>query len=281
MMPLKTGHKGKGSRVEAYHVRRASSLGILLLSAFLVLGSSSVWSESRSTDEGTVVAAYVVVKGKVRPDPGLSMAASEKNLYDQVETYVWTALPPGCKALVSRLELFASKTNTEDATDGTATPNDDGSSWTLSLDWEEAESAVIKNNPDDESVFDEVIVHEVGHILSLKSDQFTDDETLGTYSDSDGTFTIDAYLNAFYQSFWKDRYQEQDPGLYDAHRNAFVTEYAATDPTEDFAESFAYFVLRTKPAASTERAKKIQFFYAYPELVQDRDFLRKNLDSTN
>jgi hypothetical protein len=272
------------------HFSRKRSILALLLGAFLVLGSFSAWSESRSDDEGTVVASYVIVKGAVRPDPGVSMSASQKKLYDKVEAYVWSAIPPDCKALISRLELFVSETNASDATDGTATPNDDGSRWTLSLDWGEAESAVIEQNYDDEVVFDEVIAHELGHLLSLKTDQMTNDETLGTYSDSDGTFTEDAYLNAFYQRFWKERYpgwtdnggdQDQAAALYDAHQDEFVTEYAATDPTEDFAESFAWFVLKTKPAAATERAKKIQFFYAYPELVNDRTLLRRNLDSTN
>ena len=262
-------------------IRCKALIAILLLGAFLVLGNRTAWSESQSLDKGTVVASWAIVKGAVRSDPSVSVAASQKRLYDKVETYVWTAIPPDCKALISRLELFVSPSDAEDPTDGTATPNDDGSRWTLSLDWGEAESAVIKQNPDDVAVFDEVIAHELGHVLSLKTDQMTDEETLGTYSDSDGTFTKAAYLNAFYQKFWKGRYQEQAAVPYDARGSTFVTEYAATDPTEDFAESFAYFVLKMKPAAATERAKKIQFFYAYPELVKDRGYLRKNLDSTN
>jgi hypothetical protein len=37
-------------------------------------------------------------------------------------------------ALVSRLQLFAGTDGAEDATDGTATENDDGATWTLALD---------------------------------------------------------------------------------------------------------------------------------------------------
>ncbi len=269
--------------------RRASTVAVLLLCALLVLGSLSAWAEGSDSDAETIVASYAIVRGDVRPDPGISMAGSQKRLYDTVESYVWKAVPPDCRALISRLALFVSRTNAEDATDGTATLNDDGVSWTLSLDWGEAESAVIEQDPDGEEVFDEVIAHELGHVLSLKDDQFTDDQT-DTYSDSDGTFAQDAYLNAFYQEFWKNRYpgwadkggdQKQAEALYDAHKDAFVTTYAATDPTEDFAESFAWFVLKTKPAAATERARKLQFFYAYPELVRDRDYLRMNLDSAD
>jgi hypothetical protein len=266
--------------VKVRHLRAAPAAS-LLFCALLVFGGSA-WSDSRSDDEGTVVASYVIVKGAARLDPGVSMAASRKKLYDQVETYLWAAVPPDCKALISRLEFFVSQSSAEDPVDGTATPNDDGSRWTLSLDWNEAKSAVIEQNPDDEEMFDEVIAHELGHVLSLKTDQMKDDAALGTYSDSDGTFTQAAYLNAFYQAFWKDSSSGTDAvELYDTHPGAFVTEYAATDPTEDFAESFAYFVLKIKPAAATERARKIQFFYGYPELIKDRGYLRKFLDSTN
>jgi hypothetical protein len=269
--------------------RRPFLIAALLLSALLILGSVPAWSESSQGDEETVVASYVIVKGIIRPDPGVSVAASQKKLYDKVGTYVWNAVPPDCKSLVDRLELFVTPADAENPSDGTATPNDDGSRWTLSFSWDEAESAVIEQNADDEEVFDEVIVHELGHVLSLKTDQMTEDASLGTYSDSDGTFAKDAYLNVFYQEFWKGKYPDEtdngkDPAqtsaLYDAHPGAFVTEYAATDPTEDFAESFASFVLKIKPAAGTERSRKIQFFYAYPELLKDRAYLRNILDST-
>lgn len=265
-------------------------VAVLVILIAIAAGTPAAWADDSADAGQQVVAAYTTVKGSVRPDPGVSVAASKKKLYDMAESYIWAAIPPDCRPLVSRLELFATQTSAEDAVDGTATPNDDGSRWTLSFDWGEAESAVVERNADDEAVFDEVIAHELGHILSLKSDQFTDDDSRGTYSDSDGTFRKSAYLNAFYQDFWKDRYpgwtdkdgdQEQAAALYGAHAQAFVTEYAATDPSEDFAESFASFVLQTKPIAATERSKKIRFFYAYPELVKDRDFLRQNLDSAN
>ncbi len=269
---------------------RARFIAIMIIVAALTLGARAAWADDGADAGQQVVAAYTIVKGAARPDPGVSVAASRKKLYDLAESYIWAAIPPDCKTLVSRLELFSTSSNAEDAADGTATPNDDGSRWTLSFDWTEAESAVVEQDPDGETVFDEVIAHELGHVLSLKSDQFTDDDSRGTYSDSDGTFRKAAYLNAFYEDFWKDRYpgwtdkngdQEQATALYDAHTQAFVTEYAATDPSEDFAESFASFVLQVKPAAATERAKKIRFFYAYPELVKDRDFLRHYLDSAN
>ena len=135
--------------------------------------------------------------------------------------------------------------------------------------------------------FDEVIVHELGHVVSLNQDQRTDDESLGTYADDESPFTENAYLNRFYQEFWKGRYPgwsaDGGPGqsdvLYEQHPDDFVTDYAATDPVEDFAESFAYFVLGPKPIGAAEKADKLRFFYAFPELLRDRGFMRQRLSS--
>ena len=56
-----------------------------------------------------------------------------------------------------------------------------------------------------------------------------------------------------------------------------MTEYAASNPDEDFAESFVAFVLKEKPTKSTTVDQKIRFFYDFPELVEMRDFIRSNL----
>ena len=91
----------------------------------------------------------------------------------------------------------------------------------------------------------------------------------------------------------------------------FVTYYAGTHPAEDFAESFTVFVLWDEEAIANHKKwctkegwnlislrtgigsywkwcdkiyrdnsiweEKIRFFYDFPELVEMRDFIRKNL----
>jgi hypothetical protein len=191
-------------------------------------------------------------------------------------------------ALVSRPQLFAGTDGAEDATDGTATENDDGMTWTLALDGREGESAVLGGKLADRAVFDEVIAHEVGHVLSLNESQRADEAQPGGYSDSDGSFTSTAYLSRFYARFWRGHYPhgssredaDQASARLDEDPDAFVTDYAATDPSEDFAESFACFVLDPAPAGSAEKDRKIAFFYGYPDLVRDRDYLRRGLSST-
>ena len=61
------------------------------------------------------------------------------------------------------------------------------------------------------------------------------------------------------------------------HEDDFVTDYASTSPSEDIAESFAYFVLYDKAEGNGLQAQKQNFFYAYPELVTFRDQARERL----
>jgi hypothetical protein len=263
----------------------AGVLLVVLLAAAPPAGRSQ--DRSSAADTGaTVVAAWTFVHGAARPDPGISVAAAERHAYDLVETYVWKALPPDAKHLVSRLELFVSTDTGDDATDGTATENADGG-WTLALDAKEGESALVGGKPADRAVFDEVVAHEVGHVISLNESQRAEDPDVTGYADEDGAFTMSAYLSRFYARFWKDRYPhgssrddtDQASARYDEDPDAFVTDYAATDPSEDFAESFAYFVLDPGPSGTADKDRKIQFFYHFPDLVRDRDALRKVLSS--
>lgn len=58
----------------------------------------------------------------------------------------------------------------------------------------------------------------------------------------------------------------------------FVTEYAATNPGEDIAESFALFILDPKNEAPQRKAEeKVSFFYKHSDLVSFRDEMRRGL----
>jgi hypothetical protein len=270
------------------HLRRA--VRAVLLAVVLLIPAGVSWPQRALTGAGTVVAAYEVVDGVARVSPQVDPQAggtARQRTYDAVEAYVWGALPPQSKRLVSRLELFVVPDNSGDASDGTATENPDGAGWTLALDEVEGEKAIMGTRRSDRLVFDEVIAHEVGHVLSLNEAQRAGESHKGSYSDENGAFADSAYLNRFYQRFWKrrDGHRAVRGGsggasrLYEERPDAFVTEYAATDPSEDFAESFAYFVLEIRPFSRSEKAEKLRFFYAYPELVNDRRFMRNHLSS--
>lgn len=147
------------------------------------------------------------------------------------------------------------------------------------------------------------LIHEYAHLLTLGPEQVTPSEAVFNNPDDNDIFSAevnacpyyfpgegcshsDSYINAFFKRFWAGIYPEwQDINLikdddayykalddfYYRYRDQFVTTYAATNPEEDIAEAFAFFVLTPRPKGDTIAKEKILFFYDYPELVQLRD----------
>jgi hypothetical protein len=64
----------------------------------------------------------------------------------------------------------------------------------------------------------------------------------------------------------KDSAFEDAEALSAAHPGDFVTDYAATSPIEDFAESFSAWVTAAAQPATCIKGKKAAFFLSYPEL---------------
>lgn len=146
------------------------------------------------------------------------------------------------------------------------------------------------------------LLHEFGHLLTLKASQVSFDPAIyedpdnqevydraeaacPNYFSGDGCSLPDSYLNEFFMRYWSEFFEEwqnidkakEDPSyqdrlyeFYEAHANQFLTEYAATSPEEDMAESLAFFVLSPKPGLTSIANEKILFFHEFPELVQLR-----------
>ena len=137
-------------------------------------------------------------------------------------------------------------------------------------------------NGEKEMIF--TLIHEFAHILTLNNAQLD-----GTISEdscqqrfvTEGCLNADSYLNVFYGKFWKDKFNaevEDSYENYEKNPSAFVTEYAATNPEEDIAETFATFVFnKKKETQSTIAEEKIAFFYVYPKPVEIRDSIRLEL----
>jgi hypothetical protein len=153
------------------------------------------------------------------------------------------------------------------------------------------------------------LIHEFGHLLTLNEDQVSPSMAVfnnphdpavrsqeaamcQSFFPNEGCSKRDSYINQFYQQFWSDKYNEwyevetiQDEYLYytrlnefyEKYQDQFVTEYAPTNPGEDIAETWAYFVLTPKPQGSTIAEQKVLFFYGYPELVELRQEIITNL----
>lgn len=143
------------------------------------------------------------------------------------------------------------------------------------------------------------LIHEYAHVLSFNKYQMryypvTDNENiLDRFAENCSTNLVqewcmneDSYLDDFIDIFWSDaqelrKVREEWLDVYTGNEDNFITDYAATNPWEDLAESFAYFVLKPKPEPRTLADKKLLFFYDYKELVTLRNFIRWRLEEIN
>ena len=76
-----------------------------------------------------------------------------------------------------------------------------------------------------------------------------------------------------------NRTDQDAAALYADHSDAFVSEYAATNPVEDLAETFATFVLSDKPTGATEKDQKVSWLYNSPLMASERMRIRAALAS--
>lgn len=152
------------------------------------------------------------------------------------------------------------------------------------------------------------LIHEYGHLLSITEEQIeytsiraaeiTDEEffelesNCPTFFIPEGCLTYNSYLNIFYDMFWGDKHdellqiesiendEEYEDALYtfyEKYSDEFVTEYAATNPDEDWAESWVIFVLEEKPYDDSIASEKLLYFYDFPELVELREHVRNHI----
>lgn len=152
-------------------------------------------------------------------------------------------------------------------------PDGDGSGtrWLMQID-----------SNDLENDFYGTLIHEYCHYLTLNQTQvdYTEDYDIKNYCDIGMVTKKDSLLNQFYQTFWKDYLLEEFPtkySFYVRNQDAFVSDYAATNPAEDIAETFRVFVMEDKPKGNTIRDKKVQFLYDWPGYPELRNQIRKNL----
>ncbi len=185
--------------------------------------------------------------------------------------------------------------------------------WILSVDVVDAEDAFTTESRE----LKNTLIHELGHVLTLSTDQVdwdnpgvpldnesTDEDVADFYAYQEdcasgflideGCLLEDSYMYLYVQQFWpEDIFQEhldlilQYPPeeaaerLYAAHEDDYVSEYAATNPVEDIAESWMVFVISDEINGSKVRDEKVNFFYRFEQLVAVRDYIRSNLDKSD
>lgn len=137
--------------------------------------------------------------------------------------------------------------------------------------------------------YDETLVHEYGHLLTLNSGQMQA-TSKGTYENEEGILSETSYLNRFYNKFWTaikddhaasvdadDTSGDQAYAFYEKYEDQFVSDYAATNPEEDIAETFRVFVFGQADQGQAIKDKKVAWFYDQEDLVKLRANIRENL----
>ena len=133
--------------------------------------------------------------------------------------------------------------------------------------------------------FVHTIIHEYGHIMSLNDEQLNPNSSSCDYHPGEGCARSDSYLNGFYNRFWADISNEHnslDPDDYDAldafhskYQDRFLSDYSATNPAEDIAEVFSYFITSDNaPTGNQIKDEKIRYLYEFSELVSLRNHMR-------
>jgi hypothetical protein len=164
---------------------------------------------------------------------------------------------------------------------------------------------------DSESYYDltYTLIHEQGHLLTLNANQVPPSDAIFEHPNNKGIYQREAaacpqyftgegcsqpasYINQFFERFWPyiypdwekiDLEEDEDTRLrmlrdfYRTYEDQFLSDYAATSPAEDIAESWTFFVLSPKPELTSIANEKILFFYEYPELVELRTQILKQV----
>ena len=215
-------------------------------------------SDRNSSDvsENTQV-VYSVEKG----ENFVVIEGVENEQHIQIKRWVAGIFPDDFSdAYLSRVGIFSDK----EGDDGAYVENVNGG-------WEMFINGDVLQDGDEEMIF--TIVHEFAHILTLNSSQVEgviEESVCQTNYIEEGCPRQDSYFQGFFQNFWSDGSDGYTPSY-------FVTEYAATNPGEDIAESFAKFVLSGKTGGATVADQKVDFFNAYPELIVMRENIRRTL----
>ncbi len=146
--------------------------------------------------------------------------------------------------------------------------------------------AVNLSAAEDEDLLLLTLIHEYAHLLSMGPGQTDESGDCFARPSSAPCAEDGSYLAAFHARFWASygeeapAYQEADDAVtadfYAEHEEEFVSEYAATNVGEDFAEVFTAFVAEPRPSDPGDSlvAAKIAFMWEWPELVEIRERLR-------
>jgi hypothetical protein len=257
--------------------------------------------------EEVVLVTYQVENGQiVRPEVNPDVPAALRKLQENTQAHqnLWryyAALIPAAER--DYLNQFIIYTDgKEEGLAAVSQSTSDPARWDLMVDINDAE-------PPQDLTF--TLIHEFGHLLTLNASQvepnlqvfnnpddpdifYNESLSCPSYFTYEGCANPESYINLFIEQFWsdlfaewaeidaeedEDRYYERLDQFYNQYADQFITDYAATSPEEDIAESFSYFILTSAPQGDSIAEQKVLFFYQFPELVKLREQIALGLCS--
>lgn len=134
------------------------------------------------------------------------------------------------------------------------------------------------------------IAHEFGHVLTLNNTQasitdFNEDNCHNYFDET--CFYSDSYLNVFYQNYWVPILTDYNNSssyktYYENHPTEFVSEYAASQPAEDIAETIMMYVLNSVNFTGTTVAdQKVKSMNNYTDFQEIRTFATSNIPNSS
>jgi hypothetical protein len=249
-------------------------------------------------EDGLLLIAYTVDEDAIS-DPyyssdspeWLDIYADNTFFHQELWRFFTTLIPADTRSDILGFQLM---TDGEEETLASVFPSEeDPYVWVLEVDVMDTGNAAELSS---------TLIHEAGHLISLNASQvppsmaifqnpwdddvyYAEMDACATYFPGEGCANPDSYIYLFYQEFWvdiydewldidwiedEDEYYEALDNFYWRYEDEFVTDYAVTNTEEDFAETFAAFVINPEPQGNTIAEKKILFFYDFPELVEMR-----------
>ena len=136
-------------------------------------------------------------------------------------------------------------------------------------------------------LIEELFVHEFAHLISYEGMRGTMEprnNRCHEYFSEFGCPPANSYLMDFIDDFWTEddldalvEFEGESIWTNREVRDNFVTDYASTNPAEDFAESFTFFVLDEKNTGAKLPDQKVNYFYQFDYLIDLREEIRTEL----
>lgn len=239
-------------------------------------------SEGSSTETSAgLVQLYQLLDGNLVPiEKGYAQDAWMDNplKHKEIWDFYKSMIPESEITWIKQFEIY----DGEGAEYGYVTHLDEGlEKWRLGI----AIDGAYANGLNGDKELAHTIIHEQFHVMSLNRSQLNPNTNSCDYNTDEGCSLEDSYLDDFVETFWTDILEENrkiNPNnenklyrFYEKYESQFVNDYAATNPEEDIAESFTYFVKNDRISQPLKiRDQKINHFYQYDELVALRDNIR-------